>query len=240
MRPSSPAISPTPEPTKGRHRPELGYARGDETRRRIIDAAIQLFGQRSYDGASTRDIAKLAGVNAPALQYYFNGKEGLYRACAEHILETTAVHFQPALAHAQDVLAAPSDREDLIAAFNGIQDALADHLLASKDAQDRRLFVTHEHAGRGPNLLMDIMESSLRPRIDLISAELVGRLTDAPASDRLTRVRAMTLHGQLMIFYMAPRKMQDVLGSDVDGDRARYVKDVVRQQTRILIDSWKP
>ena len=60
-----------------------GYARGDETRRRIIDAAVEVFGERGFEAASTREIAARAGVNAPALQYYFENKEGVYRACVE-------------------------------------------------------------------------------------------------------------------------------------------------------------
>ena len=59
-----------------RHSVEGGYARGEETRARIISAALKLFGQRGFDGSSTRDIATAAGVNAPALQYYFDNKEG--------------------------------------------------------------------------------------------------------------------------------------------------------------------
>jgi len=39
---------------------------------------MRLFGEKGYEGASTRDIAAAAGVNAPALQYYFDNK----RACS--------------------------------------------------------------------------------------------------------------------------------------------------------------
>ncbi len=62
---------------------EGGYARGDETRQRIVEAAMNLFGEYGFDGASTRDIAAAAGVNAPALQYYFGNKQGVYLACCE-------------------------------------------------------------------------------------------------------------------------------------------------------------
>ncbi len=50
--------------------------------------AIRLFGEKGFDGASTRDIATAAGVNAPALQYYFDSKEGLFTACVEHIVQS--------------------------------------------------------------------------------------------------------------------------------------------------------
>lgn len=44
----------------------------------ILDVAEQLFAELGYDGASTRHIAKEAGVNISMLNYYFGGKEGLF------------------------------------------------------------------------------------------------------------------------------------------------------------------
>ncbi len=65
-----------------------GYARGDETRLRIIEAAIESFGEHGFEAASTRDIAARAGVNAPALQYYFENKEGVCTGPAPSISPT--------------------------------------------------------------------------------------------------------------------------------------------------------
>ena len=71
-----------------RRRPaDGGYARGDETRARIISAALDVFGTHGFGGASTRMLAERAGVTLPALHYYFDSKEGVYLACAEHIAE---------------------------------------------------------------------------------------------------------------------------------------------------------
>src|SRR5882724_12267732 len=72
---------------KHRYAVEGGYARGEETRARIVTAALKMFGERGFEAASTRDIATGAGVNAPALQYYFDNKEGVYLACVEHIVK---------------------------------------------------------------------------------------------------------------------------------------------------------
>ena len=87
-----------------RRSPEGGYARGDETRHRIIEAAVDLFGEHGFEGASTRDIAARAGVNAPALQYYFENKEGVYRACVEALADDAWKTFGPVVEHAQKVL----------------------------------------------------------------------------------------------------------------------------------------
>ncbi|MDE1190589.1 MAG: TetR family transcriptional regulator [Arachidicoccus sp.] len=71
-----------------RHRPasEGGYQRGEETRAAILLAAVAVFGERGYERASTRDIAKAAGVNPPSIQYYFDSKEGVYIQCVEHLI----------------------------------------------------------------------------------------------------------------------------------------------------------
>jgi AcrR family transcriptional regulator len=226
--------------TRLRHPSEGGYARGDETRRRIIEAAIRLFGERGYEGASTRDIAKQAGVNAPALQYYFDNKEGVYRACAEHIAESIWQHFRPALDGAQAALDANADRETLIEAFNVLLDALADHLLASYDAQERRLFIAHEQAGHGPSMLFDIMDRNVKTCLRDVSAELLSRLTGTPAKDPLTLIRVMTLRGQLMVFHIAHKSTLSSLGWDsINAERLAFLKNTVREQTRTLLDSWK-
>jgi TetR/AcrR family transcriptional regulator len=60
---------------------------GLETRRAILDAALDLFSERSFDGASTRAIAELAGVTQPLLNYHFAGKEELWRAAVDDVFE---------------------------------------------------------------------------------------------------------------------------------------------------------
>jgi AcrR family transcriptional regulator len=225
--------------TRLRHPPEGGYARGDETRRRIIDAAIRLFGERGFEGASTRDIAKLAGVNAPALQYYFDNKEGLYRACAEYIADSTWQHFRPSLEAAQAVLDANAGREELIDTFHIIQDAVADHILQTYDAQHRRLFIAHEQAGHGPSMLFDIMDRNVKTRMREVACAVISRLSGVPQNDPLTVMRVLTLHGQIAVFSLAHKSTLSSLGWDsLNEERLAFLKKTVREQTRILLDSW--
>jgi TetR/AcrR family transcriptional regulator, regulator of cefoperazone and chloramphenicol sensitivity len=53
---------------------------GEESRQRLLLAALYSFAQNGYNNASTRDIAEAAGVNIAAISYYFGDKAGLYRA----------------------------------------------------------------------------------------------------------------------------------------------------------------
>ena len=54
-----------------------------ERRAALIDAALQVFGERSYGGATTAEIARTAGVSEPILYRHFASKRDLYIACLE-------------------------------------------------------------------------------------------------------------------------------------------------------------
>lgn len=49
-------------------------------RTRLVGAALRLFAEKGFEGASTREICDMAGVNISAIRYYFVDKAGLYRA----------------------------------------------------------------------------------------------------------------------------------------------------------------
>jgi AcrR family transcriptional regulator len=53
------------------------------TRDRIVAAATDLFAERSFDGASTREIAARAGVTQPLLNYHFHSKDALWQAAVD-------------------------------------------------------------------------------------------------------------------------------------------------------------
>ena len=55
----------------------------DATRERILAAALDLFSERGFDGASTREIAARAGVTQPLLNYHFSAKDELWRAAVD-------------------------------------------------------------------------------------------------------------------------------------------------------------
>jgi AcrR family transcriptional regulator len=66
-------------------RPAAG--REEATRERILAAALEVFAERGFDGARTRDIAERAGANLGLLAYYFDGKEPLWREAVSRAFE---------------------------------------------------------------------------------------------------------------------------------------------------------
>jgi len=61
--------------------------RADQTRARILDAAVREFSENGLAGARTEQIAEAAGVNKALLYYYFKSKEALYEAALGSIAE---------------------------------------------------------------------------------------------------------------------------------------------------------
>jgi len=52
----------------------------EDTKRRILETAVDNFGRRGYEGTRLRELIEAAGVNQAAVNYHFGSKEGLYRA----------------------------------------------------------------------------------------------------------------------------------------------------------------
>ena len=61
-----------------------------ETRQRILRAAAAAFGRDGMVGATTREIAREAGVNEVTLFRHFQSKERLHAAVVEHVREQQA------------------------------------------------------------------------------------------------------------------------------------------------------
>lgn len=53
--------------------------RGEIKRRRLLEAAGEVFSRRGYDGANLREIAAKADAQASALIYHFGSKQALFR-----------------------------------------------------------------------------------------------------------------------------------------------------------------
>ena len=76
----------------GRPRPGPGRRPGSgDTRGRILAAARHRFGERGYDGATIRDIAADAGVDAALVHHYFGTKQRLFVAAMEFPVDAFAV-----------------------------------------------------------------------------------------------------------------------------------------------------
>ena len=61
--------------------------RTEETRRRILDASVNLLAAKGYAGFRTADVAEIAGVSRGAQTHHFPSKDELVVAVVEHVFK---------------------------------------------------------------------------------------------------------------------------------------------------------
>jgi TetR/AcrR family transcriptional regulator, regulator of cefoperazone and chloramphenicol sensitivity len=211
--------------------------RGEDTRRRILETALALFAAEGFDSASTRAIAEQAGVNLPAIQYYFGSKEGLYRAAIAHIGEQATQAIAPISARVRDALdSGTPNRAQLIGLLCEMVDALVtiflDETLPGRES--RSLFVSRvevEHTAA-----LDPLNNVMRQLVMTPASLLVGLLVGRPAEDEQVVLRTLMILGQAKIF--CSRSVVRALDWDTVGEsRIETVKALVHQHTRAICRS---
>jgi AcrR family transcriptional regulator len=218
-----------------RRRPDGGgYARGEETRARIIAAALQVFGDDGYSRASTRQIADAAGVNPPALQYYFDSKDGLHRACAHFIIERISQVLAPAFQAADEALAS-GDRDRMLGALCDTLDTLVDFSLTSEDAAGWSRFMGRGQVDDAGPAFPLIRDGVMRP-VQETFTRLIGSLIGKAAEDDETRLRAIAVLSPLMAFHInRTNTLLQMKWPDFGEDRRAMVKAMLRAHTRAAL-----
>jgi AcrR family transcriptional regulator len=222
-------------PIKRRHPEDGGYARGEETRARIITTALRVFGEEGFNKASTRQIATDAGVNPPALQYYFGGKEGLHRACAQFIIDRVMTIVAPALLAARRIKRRPQ-REQAIEVLCALLDAMADGLVAAGSESWSRFITRGKADGAGP--AMGMLRQNISMPIMLAVAQLIAVVTNADPADEIVRIKAAAILGQVTTFLTnREATLMALKWPDFDVQRLQIIKTVVRAHTRAILSA---
>ena len=210
-------------------------ARGEDTRRRILETALDLFAAQGYEGASTRQIAEGAGVNLPAIQYYFGNKEGLYRAIVDDINANTDRHMAALVERVQAALAAPeTPREALAALLGEMLETFVVLVTSGTQVESRRLFFARAEIEETPGL--DILHENGMRQIFNPCLGLFARLHGKSVTDQEMTVRTLALIGQVVIF-CNNQKRPLLTGGGLDAESVRLMKLVVREHTEAICRS---
>ncbi|MFG3289262.1 TetR/AcrR family transcriptional regulator [Streptomyces sp. NPDC048179] len=96
----------TRESTERRQR-----ANGMESRRRVLDAAVEIAGERGYDGTSIAAISAKCGLPASSIYWHFKDKDGLIAA----VIERSFVSWLAAVALPGEETGTPLERVTVMA-----------------------------------------------------------------------------------------------------------------------------
>jgi TetR/AcrR family transcriptional regulator, regulator of cefoperazone and chloramphenicol sensitivity len=205
----SKTAKPQQKTPKVRESANGGYQKGEDTRQRILNAALTAFGEASFLAVTTRHVAAAAGVSLPTLQYYFGSKEGLYQACAETIVEQYR-HNTTVASHAAEALRKGCSPETARDHLKAVIRALAEFLVGSRETQQWAYFVARELRDPGPAFAI-LYANLWRPGVE-ITARLIACVLGKPENDPAARIQALLLISSLLVFQsgrsMSLRAMQ--------------------------------
>jgi AcrR family transcriptional regulator len=171
--------------------------RGEATRERILESALQLLRRRGLEATTMRDIAEAAGVALGATYYYFDSKEAIVLAYYERTQQTLSERARAAFDETSDV------RARLGAAMHTKLDVLA---------KDRRLLSVLFRSLADPSEPLSVFspktrgvrEESIRVFDEAIAPSPAVATLDARAR-RVLALAMWSMHMGVMLYFIHDR-----------------------------------
>jgi AcrR family transcriptional regulator len=160
-----------------------------ETYRRLIIAASEIFARHGYAGARVRQIADTARVNLAAVNYYFGGKEGLYRATLQFLAGQVQV-APPGNGRAR------SPEERLRRRIH----ALLERFIGERASPLGRI-LAHEAMDPTENI-ESLLEDTMRPELERLRA-LLKEIAGAGVSEQRLTHASVGIFGQCVLYLYA-------------------------------------
>jgi AcrR family transcriptional regulator len=177
--------------TKSVRRPRRP-ATPDPTRDKLLDVAGRIFANRGFRSATIREICVAAGANVAAVNYHFGDKLGLYTEAVQMSLRAAELEAM------QNALDQPAPPETVLRAVIRVRL----HSVCRRDRPDWYFrILTHELAEPTP-ALRQLINKVGRPIFQRM-LELIGGMIGLPADDDKTRMCAVSVMGQILVYIFA-------------------------------------
>jgi AcrR family transcriptional regulator len=211
---------------------------GEETRRRLLEAGLEIFGRHGYEAATTRLLSASAGTNVAAIPYHFGSKDGLYAHVLETIGDSILEELSPFVESAQTAIKASS----------GIPDGTLRRPLEDLACGLVRLFIGTELGRQAAPLIMReqafpsdafeiIYEDRLR-QLHEVFGELIEKATGT--SEERAILLAHTLVGQITGFRMMQETaLRRLNWSGYDTRGMDKICDLIRQNVAAMLEAEK-
>ena len=219
-------------PTSTAVPPPVPTSEGEDTRSVLIRAGIDRFGRRGFDGTSTREIAKAAGVNIAGIAYHFGGKAGLHRACGEAIaaIVLTQVGLLEAATVGIDALPPEMATDLFVLGLRG----LGGFMLGRPEAESIARFMVREQMDPSETFTV-LYDTLIRPRHEAM-CRLFARATGEEATSEAVVIAVSAVFGQIMFFRVGRATALRRLGWETfDGPRVEAILAVAEASVRATI-----
>lgn len=197
------------------------------TAERIVKVATRVFAEKGYEGTSTKEICRLAGVNLAAIHYHFKSKENLYK----HIISGVGTS---AIESAVRVLQPAANLEEFKARLKIF---LSEAIAAGTEQPDVSLMIIRDAQTHG-DVLVDIFKKTF----GRIEEALTIFVSDAQKKGLLksgvpTKVAVGFIHAQLIYAVGNQKLFKRIYGFELsDFDRCQEWLD---QFIEIFVDGFR-
>ncbi|MBA4373084.1 MAG: TetR/AcrR family transcriptional regulator [Thermodesulfovibrio sp.] len=191
------------------------------TRNKILDAGLKLFSTKGYLGATTKEIARVAGVAELTLFRHFSSKERLFEEVLKHD------SFLPVL-------------RELLPAVSGLsyEDALmriARKLLLALKRRKGLIRIMHTEISRYPEQILGIYHSFIDEMVNTLAAYFDGLVKTGALREFDTALGARAFFGMFYSYFNNQEFL--MLRKYQAPDKDRVVREYVRIFARGTISS---
>jgi AcrR family transcriptional regulator len=203
----------------------------DATRERIMEAALDLFGERGLTGTTVRDIAKRASVNVAAISYHFGGKDELYRAVAETVIGSIEARARPRIAPLLE--APPRDAKAAAKALEDFAETMVEVIVGPEEMRRVARFIIREQMQ--PTFAFEILYS-LMGRMHGAATQLFSLAAGLDPNSKDAMLRTFMIVGQVVFLRIGEAAVARRLQiKGYDDALLAEVKRIVRQNVRAML-----
>lgn len=208
----------------------------DNPKERLLQAALEIFGQLGFDATSTRALAERAGVNVAAIPYYYSSKQGLYLAVAEHIGSRMQSLLKPAMDDIELRFKQSPDEAELRDMLRTLLMPLAEQLIGSPESARWAPFIMREQAH--PTAAFDVLHQRCIASVMQTGARILGLLLQQPPDSESNLLTLKTLFGQILVFRASRAAVLRALGwNDFTPERVTRVQDHIWTNVEAILDA---
>lgn len=204
-----------------------------DSRDRILEAALDLFGERGLTGTTVRDIAARAKVNIAAISYHFRGKEQLYRAVAEAVIGRIGGRMRERAAPLLEK--PPSEPAAALDALADFVAALVEVIVGPPEMRRVARFIIREQMQ--PTIAFEILFATMS-QLHVVATRLFAIATGLDPDGEEAKLRVFLMIGQVLILRIAEHAVLRRLGRDTyDAAFIAETRRLIAQNVRAMVDA---
>jgi TetR/AcrR family transcriptional regulator, regulator of cefoperazone and chloramphenicol sensitivity len=203
----------------------------EATHARILDAALDLFGERGLTGTTVRDIAHRAKVNVAAISYHFGGKDELYRAVATTVIGSIEARVRQRAAPLLDN--PPRNPAAALKALEDLAETMIDVIVGPPEMRRVARFIIREQMQ--PTFAFEIL-FGVMSRLHGAATRLMALAAGLDPEAKETMLRVFLILGQVLFLRIAEAAVLRRLQlKRYDETLLTDVKALVRQNVRAMV-----